>query len=113
MNTPEDLRAKEENIDNWPEYQHRRWQDEVVEEDVVSKKRKRTEEPDGYDKELSIPHYYPPTNIIPSWVPPLVLPLHIPIHPSLIKTIIWKDIGGLLNEGTVPSVVHDVLSHRK
>jgi hypothetical protein len=91
MFTPEDLifrfdhmirleKAKEENTDDWPEYQHRGRKDEVEEEDVQSKKRKRTEEPDGYDKELHIPHYY---------------------------------ICALPDKGSVPSVVHDVLAHRK
>jgi hypothetical protein len=95
------------------EYQHTRWEDKLEEEDVVSKKRKRTDERDGYGRELPMPHYYHPVNIVPSPVPPPVLPLHIPIHPSLIKRITWEDINTLLEEGTVPSVTYDVLAHRK
>jgi hypothetical protein len=34
---------------------------------MFSLKKKKTEEADGYDKELPEPHFYPPTNIISSW----------------------------------------------
>jgi hypothetical protein len=52
-------------------------------------------------------------NIVPFSVPPPVLPLHIPIHPSLNKGFTWKDISALLDEGTLPSAVHDEVLHDK
>jgi hypothetical protein len=47
------------------------------------------------------------TNIIPFSVPALVLPLHISIHPCFNKGFRLEDMDALLDEGTLPSVVHD------
>jgi hypothetical protein len=106
VNIVEDL------VDESPSYRDTPWEYQVFDE-LSLKKRKRTEEPDEYGKKLPKPQYYPPTNIVPSPVSPLVLSLHIQVHPSLTKGITWEDIDGKLDEDTVASVANDVLAHRK
>jgi hypothetical protein len=105
-------KARAEDIEDWPTYQDIFWEYQINDELSSTKKRKRKGEPDGYDKELPKPQYYPPTNIFLSLVPPPI-PLHIPIHTSLTKGFTREDIDVLLDEGIVPSAADDVVAHRK